>query len=51
MVELPDVVEGLDAVVFVVPVVETVETAAARKSSISAVLCFEAVNILDSPAP
>ena len=46
MVGLPDVVEELD-----VAVVEAVETTATRKSSIRAVLCFEAVNMLVSPAP
>ena len=39
----------LDAVVFVVLVV-VVEMAVTRKSSVSAMLCFEAVNILDPQA-
>jgi hypothetical protein len=50
-VGLPDVVEELGVVVFVVAVVEAIETTATRKSSIRTVLCFEAVNMLVSPTP
>jgi len=44
------VVEVTDPALALVVLVVVVEMAVSRKSRISAVLCFEAVNIFDPPA-